>query len=403
MVFHTLLKEAENIRDQVVAWRRYLHQHPELSFAEHETAKFIENTLRSFDHLLVTRPTPTSVMARLVGESPGKIIAVRADIDALPIQEENDLPYCSKTKGAMHACGHDGHTAMLLGVAKILSKYHSFIKGEVRFLFQHAEELPPGGAEEMVAAGVMNNVDLVIGAHLQSTVEVGKVGVVSGPMLASPDTFHLTIFGKGGHAAEPHLTVDTIAIGAQVITNLQHLVSRYVNPMEPLVVSVTKFIGGDTHNVIPGSVELCGTVRSINPEVRQHVPKYMEQIIQGITQAHGAEFELKYDFGYRPVVNDEKVTQIVEETVIELFGSERLYHIKPSMSADDFSAFQNRSPGTYFNIGAGNKSLEIVHPHHHPKFNIDEDSLEIGIKVFIGTLIKTLNLHLNNEKSAVKQ
>ncbi|BBI36323.1 amidohydrolase [Cohnella abietis] len=391
MKLENLLAQVESLYPEVVGWRRYLHQHPELSFAENETAAYIEGILKSFDHLTVTRPTTSSVMARLVGKLPGRTLAIRADIDALPIQEDTGLAFTSQNDGVMHACGHDGHTATVLGVAKILSQHRDELEGEVRFLFQHAEELPPGGADEMIAAGVMDGVDWVIGAHLQSPVEVGKIGVVSGPMLASPDTFHITIKGKGGHAAEPHATVDSIAIGAQVVTNLQHIVSRAVNPMEPLVVSVTQFIGGHAHNVIPGSVQLTGTVRCMEPTLREEVPQRMEQIIAGITQAHGAEYEFKYIYGYRPLINDKEISQLVADTVVELFGAEALYTIKPSMSADDFSAYLNRAPGTYFNIGAGNQEQGIVYPHHHPKFTIDENSLRIGMQVFLASTVKLLN------------
>lgn len=356
MSYETLLLRAEEIREQVIAWRRHLHEYPEVSFAEQLTADYIAHELQSIPNLVVSRPTATSVMARLVGGRPGKTLAIRADIDALPIQEDNDLPYASKNAGAMHACGHDGHTAMVLDTAKILAAYQASLKGEIRFLFQHAEELPPGGAEEMIEAGVMDGVDWVIGAHLQSPVETGKVGVVAGPMLASPDTFTITLHGKGGHAAEPHRTVDTIAIGA-------------------LVVSVTKFIGGHTHNVIAGSVELCGTVRCMSPDLRQEVPRKMEQIVQGIAQSYGAEATITYDFGYRPVNNDTEVTQLIEETAVELFGEQAVYQIKPSMAADDFSAYQNRAPGTYFNIGAGNQARGIVYPYHYPRFMIDEAAL----------------------------
>ncbi|MGG1657803.1 amidohydrolase, partial [Geobacillus thermopakistaniensis] len=209
-----------------------------------------------------SRPTKTSVMARLIGQQPGRVVAIRADMDALPIQEENTFEFASKNPGVMHACGHDGHTAMLLGTAKIFSQLRDDIRGEIRFLFQHAEELFPGGAEEMVQAGVMDGVDVVIGTHLWSPLERGKIGIVYGPMMAAPDRFFIRIIGKGGHGAMPHQTIDAIAIGAQVVTNLQHIVSRYVDPLEPLVLSVTQFVAGTAHNVLPGEVEIQGTVRT---------------------------------------------------------------------------------------------------------------------------------------------
>ncbi|MDF2702160.1 MAG: amidohydrolase [Rubrobacteraceae bacterium] len=206
----------------------------------------------------------------------------------------------------MHACGHDGHTAMLLGTAKILSGMRDRIRGEVRFLFQHAEELSPGGAEEMVEAGVMDGVDVVIGTHLWSQLEVGRIGVTYGPMMAAPDIFEITIKGKGGHAAMPHQVVDSIAVGAQVVTNLQHVVSRQTDPVDDVVVSVSKFSGGTTHNVIPGTVEMVGTIRTLDPEVRKSVPKLMERTIKGVTEAHGAGYEFRYKPGYRPVITTKR-------------------------------------------------------------------------------------------------
>jgi len=390
MNLERLLEKAEALHPQAVEWRRHMHRHPELSFSETRTAQYIEDVLKGFNGLIVTRPTASSVMARLVGNRPGRTLAIRADIDALPIEEDTGLPFASEASGVMHACGHDGHTATVLGVARILSEHADELEGEVRFLFQHAEELPPGGADEMIAAGVMDGVDLVIGAHLQSPVEVGRVGVVAGPMLASPDTFTITINGRGGHAAEPHKTVDAIAIGAQVVTNLQHIASRATDPMKPLVVSVTQFIGGHAHNVIPGSVQLCGTVRCMDPELREEAPRLMERIVAGVTQAHGGSYELQYHYGYRPLINDKEVTAIVANAIVELFGPDALYEIQPSMSADDFSAFLSRAPGTYFNVGAGNKEQGIVYPHHHPKFDIDERSLLIGMKVFLASALKLL-------------
>jgi amidohydrolase len=380
----------EQVKEQVIAWRRYLHQHPELSFHEEKTAQFVYDTLLSFGNLEVSRPTKTSVMARLIGSQPGKVLAMRADMDALPITEENTFDFVSKNPGVMHACGHDGHTSMLLGAAKILSGMKDRIKGEVRFFFQHAEEIYPGGAEEMVQAGVMDGVDLVIGTHLWAPMEYGKVGIVSGPMMASPDTFWITVFGKGGHAALPHQTVDSIAIGAQVVTNLQHIVSRNTDPLDNLVISVTQFVAGTTHNVIPGSVKMWGTVRSFDPKLREEVPKLMERVVKGITEAHGATYEFKYEFGYRPVINDAQVTRLMEEVVVETLGAEWVEHMRPNMGGEDFSAFQQKAPGCFFYVGAGNKEKGIVYPHHHPKFTIDEDALEVGVKMFVNAARKVV-------------
>ncbi|MDE5053112.1 M20 family metallopeptidase [Niallia taxi] len=378
------------VKDEVITYRRYLHQNPELSFEEEKTSQYIYDQLQSFGNIELTRPTKTSVVGRIIGAAPGKVVAIRADMDALPIQEENDVEYASTNPGVMHACGHDGHTAMLLGAAKVLSTLKDQLHGEIRLLFQHAEELFPGGAEEMVQAGVMDGVDTVIGAHLWSPLEIGKIGIVYGPMMASPDTFYLTVNGMGGHAALPHQTVDSIAVASQVVTNLQHIVSRNTDPLDNLVLSVTKFIGGTTHNVIPGSVEICGTVRSFDPDLRKEVPKLMERVIKGITEAHGAAYEFNYEFGYRPVINDARVTEVLEATVAEVYGEEAIDKMKPNMGGEDFSAFQQVTEGSFFYIGAGNPEKNADFPHHHARFEIDEESLEKGVNLFVYSAIKLL-------------
>src|SRR3712207_1442747 len=357
----TLDALTEDVREEVVAWRRHLHRNPELSFHEEKTAQFVYETLQSFGNLELSRPTPTSIVARLTGTKPGRTLAIRADMDALPIEEENDFEFVSRNPGVMHACGHDGHTAMLLGTAKVLSGLREKINGEVRFLFQHAEELFPGGAQQMVEAGVMEGVDVVIGAHLWAPLPAKKIGVAYGPMMGSPDTFWITIKGKGGHGAMPHQAVDSIAIGAQVVTNLRYVVSRNTDPIDNVVVSVTKFTGGTAHNVIPGCVEMLGTVRTLDPEVRKRVPELMERIVKGITEAHGASYEFEYQFGFRPVINDKEVTRAIEETVREVFGEETLEIVRPTLGGEDFSALQQKAPGTFFWVGAGNEEKGITY------------------------------------------
>ncbi|MBX6353573.1 MAG: amidohydrolase [Thermoflavifilum sp.] len=376
----------EQVKDDVVRWRRYLHQHPELSFQEHETAQFVYDTLTSFEVYELSRPTPTSVVARLKGSRPGPVLALRADMDALPIQEENTFEFASTRPGVMHACGHDGHTAILLGVAKALASCRDQLQGEVHFIFQHAEELFPGGAQQLVDAGVMEGVDFVVGAHLWANEQVGKVLVKAGSLMAAPDAFYLTIRGRGGHAAYPHATVDPIAIGAQVVTNLQHIASRHVDPLQPIVVSVTQFHAGTAHNIIPETAELCGTVRTLSPALREQVPKWMERIIRGITEAHGASYEFRYERGYRAVINDEEVTARVRDALIRVFGEEIVQEATPTMGGEDFSAYQTAAPGTFFFIAAGNRDKGIVYPHHHPRFTVDEDALPMGVRAFLGII-----------------
>jgi amidohydrolase len=322
-------------------------------------------------------------MARLVTGRPGPVLAIRADMDALAITEETGLPFASANRGVMHACGHDGHTATLLGAARQLVAMRDALRGEVRFFFQHAEEIYPGGAEEMVQRGVMDGVDRVIGAHLWASLETGKVGVVEGAAMAAPDTFWITVRGKGGHAALPQQTVDPIAVGAQVVTNLQQVVSRGVDPLDSVVLSITQFHAGTAHNVIPESAELTGTVRTFDAELRTRIPQVMERIIKGVTEAHGADYEFVYERGYRPVINDATVTRELAEVVEAACGPDVLVTLRPTMGGEDFSAFLQKAPGSFFFIGARNEERGIVHPHHHPRFDIDERALETGVRIFV--------------------
>jgi len=380
----------KSVQGTVIEWRRYLHQNPELSFQEEKTAQFIYDTLSSFGHLEISRPTKTSVMARLIGKQPGCVLALRADIDALPIQEQNDFSFVSQNRGVMHACGHDGHTAMLLGTAKVLTQFIDQIHGEVRFIFQHAEELYPGGAEEMVQAGVLDDVDLIVGAHLWSPLETGKIGIISGPAMASSSEFWININGKGGHASAPHETVDSIVVASQVVTNLQSIVSRSTNPLDTLVLSVTRIIGGTANNIIPGSVELSGTVRCFDPKLQDQVPILMEKIISGITEAYGATYEFNYKKGYRTVNNNEELTREVEEIVQEVFGEAAVEYLQPIMGGEDFSAYQQKVPGCFIFIGSRNEELGIDQPHHHPRFSIDEDALPLGVRLMTDFALKKL-------------
>ena len=388
------------VRPDLIRWRRHLHQHPEPSFEETETAQFVSDTLAGFGDLEVSRPTPTSVMARLRGATDGRVVAIRADMDGLPIQEENTFEFASQRPGVMHACGHDAHTAMALGTARTLAAMRGELAGEVRFLFQHAEELFPGGADEMIAAGVMDGVDVVIGAHVWSPLPAGKIGIVYGPAMAGPDTFWIIINGKGGHAALPHQTVDPIVVGAEVVSSLQHVVSRSIDPLSTAVVSVTQFLAGTTHNIIPGSAQLQGTVRTFEAALRERMPQLMERHVRGVAEAHGATYEFKYQQGYRVVVNDPNVTRIVEDTVRETLGGDAIDHMKPIMGGEDFSAFQERAPGCFFFVGVGNPDKGIVHPHHHPRFTVDEDALELGVRVFVNTTLRLLSASPRGELSA---
>jgi amidohydrolase len=391
MIRQKLLEQADAMKEQIIKWRRHLHQNPELSFQEVETAKFVTELLHSFGNLDISHPTPTSVMARLQGANPGKVLAIRADIDALPIQEENTFTFKSDVPGVMHACGHDGHTAMLLAAAKILSQQQASIQGEVRFLFQHAEELAPGGAQQLVDAGALEDVNWIIGTHLLSWIEIGGFGLAYGPMMASMDNFFIKIKGRMSHAAHPHQSIDPIAVGAQVVSNLQHIVSRYTNPLQSLVVTVAQFHGGNANNVIPSVVEISGTIRSLDPKLREEAPNQIERILKGITEAHGAGYEFRVETGYRPLINDHKVTSVMEEIISDLYGKETIILQAPSMGSEDFSAYSQKAPSTFIYIGAANKEEGIVYPHHHPLFTFDEDALTTGVKLMIAAAFRFVN------------
>ncbi|MED4202499.1 M20 family metallopeptidase [Neobacillus mesonae] len=387
----TLEQRIEEVFQDVTEWRRYLHQHPELSFKEYNTAQFVYNTLESFGGFELSRPTKTSVTARLKGEKPGKVIALRADMDALPIKEETGLPFASENDGVMHACGHDGHTAMLLGAAKVLKEFQSSLSGEVVFIFQHAEELPPGGAQELVAAGVLDGVDQVAGIHLMTTYPYGTINIRKGAISSASDIFTITVQGKGGHASTPELSIDPLAIGAQIVTGIHHIVSRSVRPLDAAVISVTRFHGGDAVNVIPDSVEIGGSVRTLTKETRELAKNRIIEVAEGIAKAHGAEANVDYTYGYSSVINNYELTDEIAKMVEENFPDRKLEWVDPMLGGEDFSAFSDEKPGCFVFIGAGNEEKGIVYPHHHPKFDVDEASMKDGLKFHVLTALTLTN------------
>lgn len=377
--------------ERVVSWRRHLHRNPELSFKERETADFVFETLSSFPGLSLKRPTPTSVVATLAGGAPGKTIAIRADMDALPIQEETELPYASRMPGVMHACGHDSHTAMLLAAAQVLSEEAESLRGEIRFVFQHAEEVLPGGASEVLASGALDGVDFIVGAHVMPQFEAGSFGVVSGPAMASPDIFEAEIIGKGGHAAMPHTTVDPIAIGAEVVSAFQRIISRGTNPLDSAVLSVTQFIAGTAFNVIPSTARLVGTVRTFTAATRKSIREQMERVLAGITVAHGANYRLKYLNSFPPVNNDPELTAAVERSIGLTMGEGAVRKVEPLMAGEDFAVYQQKIPGCFYFVGVGNQEKGITFPLHHPRFDLDEGALILGVRVLVGIAADVLS------------
>ncbi len=373
---------AEKIEDEVISLRREFHQNPELGFEEVETAKKVADYLTRLGLDVETGIARTGVVGILKGDLPGPVIALRADMDALPIIEKTGVEYASKVSGKMHACGHDGHMAMLLGTAKILSQLRSQLKGTVKFIFQPAEE-GLGGAQPMIEEGVLDpKVDAIFGIHLWPGYQSGTIVLKYGAMMAAPDHFILKIKGKGGHGSAPHETVDAIAVSAQVISALQQIVSRQITPTQPVVVSIGTINGGYRDNVIADEVKMTGTVRTLCPDLRDEIPRKMEEIIKGVTTAFGADYELEYKQLYPPIINDDKMVNLVKEVGEKVLGLEKVNVIKePVMAGEDFAYFLEKVPGTFIHLGCSS-GPETSYPLHNPKFNMDEKALISGVMTF---------------------
>ncbi len=395
MITATRLRESiDEMMPGVVADRRHLHEHPELGFHEVGTARFVAERLQALGvEDIQTGIAETGVTGVIRGgQGPGKTVLLRADMDALPIVEENDVPYRSRHDGVMHACGHDGHTAMLLGVARVLTERKEDFAGTVKLLFQPAEEMPPGGAKPMIEAGVLDDppVDAVFGIHLDQDAPVGKVSLAGGPVMAAADRFTIVIKGKGGHGAKPQTAIDPIAIGSQIVVALQTLISREYDPVATGVVSVCAFLSGSAFNVIPDTAELRGTVRTFTAENRAMLSERIPELVRGIAAAMRAEAEVTYDFGYPASINDPAMTDLVREVVTEVVGAENVIAAEPQMGAEDFSYFLERRPGSFFFIGSNNAARGLTWGHHHPRFDIDEAALAIGIESVAKTALRYL-------------
>jgi amidohydrolase len=385
----TVDRLVDEVTPDVVAWRRHLHAHPELSFEETETSRFVAEKLGALG-LDVTRPSGTSVVARLVGGRPGPTLAIRADMDALPIQEDTGLPFASENPGVMHACGHDGHTSILLGAATVLAGMRKHLPGEIRFLFEPGEEALPGGAAGMVQAGVMDGVDSVIGLHLWAPLPLGTVTVRPGRLLAACDVFRIEVRGRGGHIGVPQDAVDPIAIGARVVSALQHIVAREVDPQEPAIVGVTGFHAGGSVGVIPPTAEITGGTNMFSPDVQDLLERRIGEIAAGVCATHGATCEYEYVRGYRAIVNDAATTASVDRVARRAFGDDAVVTGRPLMVGEDFSAFAERAPACFVLLGAGNDDPGIVREHHHPRFDIDEAALPMGVGLFAHAAIEIL-------------
>jgi hippurate hydrolase len=361
--------------------RHHLHANPELSYQEFETSKFVQGKLQEFGIPFTVKAT-TGVVGLIEGKNPGKrIVALRADMDALPITEENDVPYKSKNPGVMHACGHDVHTTCLLGAAKILHELRNEWEGTVKLIFQPGEEKNPGGASLMIKDGVLENPvpQAILALHVHTNMETGKVGFRGGKVMASADELYFTIRGKGGHAASPHLAVDPILISSHLVIALQQLISRNNNPFNPSVLSITSFNGGNTTNVIPNEVKLMGTFRAMDETWRFRAHELIKQQATELVKGMGGELDLHIDVGYPCVINNEAVNADAMQKATEYLGKDNVSETELRMGAEDFGYYAQQIPACFYRLGTMNKSKGITAGVHTPVFNIDENAIEVGM------------------------
>ncbi|KPN13151.1 peptidase M20 [Bacillus australimaris] len=373
--------------EEMVEIRRHLHMNPELSFQEEETAAFIASYYDTLHIPTRTQVGGHGVLAFIEGASPGPTIALRADFDALPIQDEKDVPYKSTKPGVMHACGHDGHTATLLVLAKILHTHRDQLKGKIVLIHQHAEEYAPGGAKPMIEDGCLDGVDVIFGTHLWSSEPCGTVLYKSGNFMAAADRFSIRVQGKGGHGAQPHLTKDAVLIGSQIVANLQQVVARKVNPVDSAVVSVGGFVAENAFNVIADSAVLTGTARSFEESARHIIEQEIEQVVKGVCQMHDASYTYEYVRGYPAVKNHPKPTEYIADVAKQTEGVTEVKEAETQMGGEDFAYYLQHVPGTFFYTGAMPENSQDVYPHHHPKFDINEKAMPVAAKVLANAVL----------------
>lgn len=383
MLKEKISKLASDYSEEFIRIRRHLHAHPELSYHEFETSEFIRQQLErsGIEYQVLAN---TGVVGVLKGKNPGKrIIALRADMDALPIQEQNDVPYASTNAGVMHACGHDVHTTCLLGASRILKQLQDEWEGTLKLIFQPGEEKNPGGASLMIKEGVLENPrpEAILALHVHPQMETGRLSFRSGMVMASADEIYITVKGKGGHAAAPHLTADTILTASRLVVNLQEVVSRMNDPFNPSVLSITSFRGGNTTNVIPSEVKLMGTFRAMNEEWRFRAHDLIRNICEHTAKVSGAEVEVHIDIGYPFVVNNPGLTERARHRAEEYAGAENVSETEMRMGAEDFAFYSHQVPACFFRLGVGNIKKNIVSGVHTPTFNIDEEAIRHGMGI----------------------
>ena len=375
-----LKKNINQNKDLIVKIRRDLHLIPETAYTEKKTADYVIRYLKKLNLSVQTGIAQFGVVGVMDTGTPGKTLMIRTDMDALPIAEETGLEFASTHAGAMHACGHDGHMAMVLGAVTVLNKIKDNLKGTIKFLFQPAEE-GPGGAQPMIDQGVMENptVDYAIGCHLWPAIAEGTIGVKAGPLMAAMDRFDLRIIGRGGHGAMPHLCVDALEVGTQVVNALQRIVSRQMDPLQPLVVTVGSFHAGSTSNVIPGEAEICGTTRTFDRDIWNTWPERLDKIIGGVCESMGASYELNYSQGYPPLLNDADMAQVVATCAAKVVGKENVIEPESTMGGEDMAFYLEKAKGCFFFLGVGREGCA---PIHNSRFDFNEDVLLLGVETY---------------------
>ena len=391
---------AESLRAKLIEQRRDFHMHPELSNREERTSRVVAERLRALGlEDVKTGVGRYGVTALLRGAKPGPVVAVRADMDALPVQENIDVPYKSQNAGVKHACGHDVHMTVELGVAEILSKMRDQISGTIKFIFQPAEEGPPageeGGAALMIKEGALENPrpQAIFGLHTMPSIEAGQIAYHSGPAMASSDRFEITVRGKSSHGAQPHLGVDAIVVAAECVTALQTIHSRRIDPLEPLVITIGTIKGGSRNNIIAEEVKMDGTMRTLNEDVRKRAQEMMRQTLASVTSVYGATFDLQFDKPNPVTYNDPRLVEETLPTIRRVVGESNLVAPKPFMPAEDFSYYQKVVPGFFYFLGVGNRAKGITAPWHTAEFDVDEESLVVGAKVMSNVLLDYLDRH----------
>ena len=380
-MFVQIREKARKIREDIIQWRHHFHRHPELSNCEFQTAATIAQALRDmgYDQVKVGCKGKDICVVADLGRG-DRCIALRADIDALAVHEERDVPYRSENDGVMHACGHDAHASMLLGAAKILKGMENDLPGRVRLIFQHAEERG-GGAKELVEEGVLDGVDVVFGQHIWSPVPSGSMTYCEGPTMASADMFELKIQGRGGHGSMPHMSVDPVMAACSVVSAWQTIVSREVDPLDAAVISVGEIKSGSVFNAIPDSALIRGTTRTFNQDVRRAIAARMKEVAQAVCSAMRCEADFHYDYILPPTVTDVDFTRFAVGVAKEVLGEDKVSEARPTMGAEDFSYYLLERPGTFMFLGTGNEEKDMTYPQHHPKYCVDDDVLELGATV----------------------